>query len=954
MDDLRGTEAERMAADAAAAAGWRPISWPRVRMMSQSPDLDPAPAAVAPTPAAAWGQQRGAWAQVRRFVGEVTEVFGSRAGSTHGQAWSVEPSCQGETATATNAWTATAMAVAVWVLLVATDLAVTGAAMPRVVEWLVADMAEPEQPVRVFMAAAAAALTQPFAVQWLCFSVAALALLARRRGGRRRGLLAHAAYFAIADFALMAALGPSHAVCEDDGLAIPGHHVVAHTVLDRGLFAGVCHGGSPQQPDRRRPRRPVLPVLATAAMYATWGCCVRGRVGLRASALLLAADVGIRRSRHVTLPAATQAAGAASMLLAAHVVSAAALLGLRQAAGAMQAMRAWHGAVMRERRRGGPVILQAAGDRGLAGSRGPAGGAYAHRVCFLCLSGHCERCLLSVEKIWPRADHAALPAADHAGESATEHAPATVRASTRRRPPTVVSRRAVDVWVVSSVAHCPCRAVHGVGPSAFVRKPSEPLPPSLCRAERFAVPVGSMVGLQAYVRELRVLGLVQRASPVASASDDLAASVLPLIFGRFADQPPLSPPSSEPVRGSGAVPFLSDTRAVVAPTPLSQACVRPGSFRLVADDLRGAVRVTVAVTPALAHLLLIHPRSAPTAMVCVPAALLASSSTPSLSSTSKLPVTVPADLIDADPFFDYTRVQVARSDIVVRVNGARWHDYELGALALNQPIVINNLIPGQLYTVSLSIYDMQSEDLSVLFSPPAATFAAATPAQDDVEVLQALAADTERERVAATQHLKRVKREAPKALAQSRLQLESLRASLDRLAAAGLKLQTRRQHLEQSVDALRVSVQKLAEKSAGVSPKDSSTSSASPSHSRSSSLTTVCDNPSSPAPLKSDEALANLRRAEAAARRLRDDHEDVIQELKAERSRWMAQLSNGNCSGLSESESATAYTFYLGTVGDDELTTSSAAPQGPLPDRASFRTIVCAAVLALFALHIRL
>ncbi|KAJ2472203.1 hypothetical protein EV174_005858, partial [Coemansia sp. RSA 2320] len=109
---------------------------------------------------------------------------------------------------------------------------------------------------------------------------------------------------------------------------------------------------------------------------------------------------------------------------------------------------------------------------------------------------------------------------------------------------------------------------------------------------------------------------------------------------------------------------------------------------------------------------------------------------------------------------------------------------------------------------------------------------------------------------------------------------------------AGLKLQTRRQHLEQSVDALRVSVQKLAEKSAGVSPKDSSTSSASPSHSRSSSLTTVCDNPSSPAPLKSDEALANLRRAEAAARRLRDDHEDVIQELKAERSRWMAQLSN--------------------------------------------------------------
>ncbi|KAJ2813932.1 hypothetical protein FBU31_007381, partial [Coemansia sp. 'formosensis'] len=297
--------------------------------------------------------------------------------------------------------------------------------------------------------------------------------------------------------------------------------------------------------------------------------------------------------------------------------------------------------------------------------------------------------------------------------------------------------RLLDLWIICSVAHCPCRAVHGPGPSAFVSK--SPSGRDSRANWRFAVPVGSMVGLAQYVAELRSLGLMRAVNPAAMVdTDDFAAYVFPYIFGRFAVPEHKGPTAAANAllasnRGSSgytpaSAPFLaampSDgsglsaeqsrmSRILMASTPLSLARNADSSstFRLSADSVRseadgGCVLVSVAMTPVLAYLLLSHPKTAPTAAVCVPAALLsptkANSDTPAIS--------------DAEAYLDYARVQIARSDVVVRVNGARWLYYEFGSLALNQPIAVRRLPTDnpQSLAISLSICGMRSEDLYVL------------------------------------------------------------------------------------------------------------------------------------------------------------------------------------------------------------------------------------------------
>ncbi|KAJ2163611.1 hypothetical protein GGF45_006308, partial [Coemansia sp. RSA 551] len=87
------TDAETIAQQAAEDAGWK-IRWPRIRMMSQSPDLAPTTAAPTAAPTTAGEakqpsrtQKTSTWNQIRRFVGEITEVFGQSAavapGPTH-------------------------------------------------------------------------------------------------------------------------------------------------------------------------------------------------------------------------------------------------------------------------------------------------------------------------------------------------------------------------------------------------------------------------------------------------------------------------------------------------------------------------------------------------------------------------------------------------------------------------------------------------------------------------------------------------------------------------------------------------------------------------------------------------------------------------------------------------------------------------------------------------------
>ncbi|KAJ1883184.1 hypothetical protein LPJ57_000352 [Coemansia sp. RSA 486] len=507
------------------------------------------------------------------------------------------------------------------------------------------------------------------------------------------------------------------------------------------------------------------------------------------------------------------------ILLPVHVLSIFILVCFREIAFAVHNMRVWYKTVVRDRRRGPAIVsgksaalstrgvtvttssggggggestdlpassVSEASKHGIVGaehktnaqyaptirsvlSSAGASAAYAHRICFLCLSGYCERCLLSME-IWPTAfaercgasgsagtghgDSAGLAngsneggclgnnggsahpsgsasvAASSSGSGGTKRKARSHGSATTRQQQGPQQGRAslvcdplleeldnglpslrdsllnlgllnpslntplssssfgamqlnagasgkrgktLDAWIVSSVAHCPCRTVHGVGPSSFV--------PKAMRAERaqrlcqqtstggFEPPVGTLLPLAQYVRELKGLGLVRPVDPSSVVSnEDPAASVFPMIFGRFtmpenpqavaaanallassaASYAQLTQPSGHTPGGApflGAPSSLSSSsssssppgvsgeairpsRILVKPTPLSNVRV-PGSgtFRLRIEDIHsddGSVMVSVSMTPVLAHLLLAHQKTASSASVCVPASLASS------------------------------------------------------------------------------------------------------------------------------------------------------------------------------------------------------------------------------------------------------------------------------------------------------------------------------------------
>ncbi|KAJ1923559.1 hypothetical protein GGI09_003935 [Coemansia sp. S100] len=950
------TEAERLAAEAAAEAGWR---WPRVRMMAQSPDLQESSETQQPKQAKKNKKpQRSAWSQVRRFISEVTEVFDDQASNSSDPAQDYEADGARALLTAAGEYTGVrnpaAWIVAAWALLVAVDWAVSSTLMPRVVTWVSAQpwtMAsvaadsiwwwadEALAWIQLDAVSSALLVSRPFVVEWWCFFMftAAWTSISIRQShnsqrGRRREMLVYLTYFFLADVVLMVVLAPTPQVlgpplrptssdCEIGSGCSPQH------VAMRPLTEAVERQARKLQVvSFSVPSRSLIgcgtALFTTAAMYGAAGLRLRswGGLRLRMSAVLFAADVGLRHNVGAAL------AGQSSWFLAAHVISSAALLAFREAAVAVQAMRSWHASVVRERRRGGPLMMQAGTAK--PNERLAGGGAYAHRLCFLCLGGCCERCLLSMP-IWPTTSEAGplpleCPAREDAPEAAdpaigalplspTRPAAAPVVAAGRRRvrkhgrttaahglaepssanepqsadlgsadlaPVSSTSRRGrtLDVWIIGSVAHCPCRSVHGPGPSAFVPKSLGSVGERRVGSP-FTLPVGSMMDLTQYGAELHSLGLMRPVNPatMATAGGDFAASVFPYVFGRFAVPEHRGPAAaasallaSRSGHTPGSAPFLSApaasgqsadaprSRIIMTPTPLLVArSAEPGdTFRLAADAVRseadgGCVLLSVVMTPALANELLSQPKVAQTAAVCVPAALL------SPSNASNVPA-----VSDADPYLDYVRVQVARSDVVVRVNGARWLYYEFGPLALNQPIAVRRLPAGgeRPLALSVSICGMRSDDLCVLIP-------GAKPAVDNDLVAEA---EKERARLAAaTQSLKRAKRDAPKSLAHWEAQLETVRRSLDRNSAADGKLESKRRHLELAVGALRTAVQALADEHSGdLGPEL-------PSDGQ----------------LAVDEALAKLRSVETEAREMRDAHARDIRGLDGERAELAEKLS---------------------------------------------------------------
>ncbi|PIA12909.1 hypothetical protein COEREDRAFT_89970 [Coemansia reversa NRRL 1564] len=685
------------------------------------------------------------------------------------------------------------------------------------------------------------------------------------------------------------------------------------------------------------PQETAAQPLAMAATAAVWmAAAYRMRGAVRAAPqlcfVLALADVLARGSagKRLALNGAlfAQTGGRLGSVLPAHVLSTFGLLALREAAFAAHSMRVWYTTTVRDRRTGAAMLgatpsarrirLAAVLDSAASDSSGKSsndsgeacantkvddaqprtmtlsrvtsrvGAPFAHRVCFLCLSGFCERCLLSMQ-IWPTAtpvtatteDSAAAGVAEAdkpfdvtSGSSAAppdsnqekQHSrrrsrtqnhskrppvaanvqaeslaglgllnpvpPATTVQSATRRP-----KSAVDVWIASSVAHCPCRGIHGPGPSSFVARAAKL---EHVYAEGGApagnvAPLGTLVPLAQYAHGLQRLGLVHAVDAAAAvfAEQDAAAAVLPLLFGRLtapadphavaaadallassaASYAHLTLPRLQSGHTPAAAPFLGShdsnqppARIVARPTPLRLARAAPDSFRLCAESVEpqlGVVRVLVVMTPALAHVLLSLPRTATTTAVCVPASLAAAIASPAAADDGNALAAATSRVADADPFLDYVRVQLGRGDVVVRVNGARWADADIGP-QLSQPITVRGLQPNRVHRVTISICSLRSYELVVVLPSSHAAVSQARVAKqqgliDAAEQLEAV----RRRHAAAAQTLKRTRREMPRQIHHWRAERDALARAVEKQTLAVPRFQRRLEQLDESAAALK-------------------------------------------------------------------------------------------------------------------------------------------------------
>ncbi|KAJ2393092.1 hypothetical protein GGI05_002517 [Coemansia sp. RSA 2603] len=612
---------------------------------------------------------------------------------------------------------------------------------------------------------------------------------------------------------------------------------------------------------------PLMPLalefLALLAAYLSVAFHVRSSLGgtrasLRLCVVLFLLDAGVRTwtgASKYTRCLGEASRGAAG--LAVHVLGVFMLFVLREMAYAVHSMRVWHGTVVRERRRGPKVLGDGAqgvwlatekqrGSRRAWAVRSPAaeavalagaGGAYAHRVCFLCLSGFCERCLLSLE-IWPTAANASLPPS-HV-ESGPQGLPSlrdalpTFGLLGHPSDVTPVSKRGrtLDAWLVCSVARCPCRHVHGVGPSAFASRAARQNQQQLQQQGAVpTTPLGTLLPLAAYVVQLRRLGLVRPVDPAtAPGGSDPAAAVLPVVFGRLtapehpraqlaADALLASSAASyaqllQPSHVSGEAPFLAGgrpSRILVAPTPLALARSSQGSFALCVDALHpslGSVAVSVVVTPALAHVLLAHPRTSPSAAVCVPAALAGVSSATSAAALA-------AGAADCDAFLDHVRVLVPRSDVVVRVNGERWSDVESASVGR---MVVRGLARDTLHVITLTICGMRSDDLRVYLASGrvvAPGDGAQMRRQMEATRLAAQLGALEEQLAAAQQEAKRARRELPRQVQAWHADCEAARKAVERGAEEAARMRRREElateHVRRLVAEIEALEQQLSE-----------------------------------------------------------------------------------------------------------------------------------------------
>ncbi|KAJ1934033.1 hypothetical protein FBU59_005826, partial [Linderina macrospora] len=350
--------------------------------------------------------------------------------------------------------------------------------------------------------------------------------------------------------------------------------------------------------------------------------------------------------------------------------------------------------------------------------------------------------------------------------------------------------------------------------------------------------------------------------------------------------------------------------------------------------------MSVVVTPVLAHLLLAHPRTASTASVCVPASLVSAVAARSraLHNASlpfaKPPVSSATATDSADPQLDYARVQLARSDVVVRVDGVRWADVELGA-SLNHAMLVRGLAINATYSVCVTVCGMRSEELRVVLPSAESVLAKEQRAEQTLQALYAgRLEEVERARAAAGQRLRKLKREAPKQITHWEGELESVRRAIVRQSQAEQRFRKRQGQLEETIGVLSAEVEELRgalrdaeileeddDEGGGMANDDTdstvvaqrlpagvfgvlsvlddesleTTPENSPKHSRrTSSSSSTASGSAVVVRAQLAQALSQLRHVEHLAKRAQDMHEDTLQELKQERAKWIAALSKVN------------------------------------------------------------
>ncbi|KAJ1679711.1 hypothetical protein EV182_001486 [Spiromyces aspiralis] len=461
----------------------------------------------------------------------------------------------------------------------------------------------------------------------------------------------------------------------------------------------------------------------------------------------------------------------------------------------------------------------------------PSAWLYARDICLVCISGLCSVCGDKPGHAEPLKDttgqgssvdmrakhttssHFKIPQAlgikplddDMGTVSSSQPTPGGVlnMSSTARR------HKLIDLWIASDNVGRFCDKHHGRMPLPKSR-PTETPESAEGISQKFVPPVGTLVPLSRFVEKFfRVCLSANCADSPASKRDPTGATVAlhqhkGLGHHTNGEKGTADSLTSQPQQQPQAI---SATAHIKPQYHILWNSEQTFSLCLHAINSDGSVDVNCILSPPLVHHILHSHKLPQPPMACVPGSIVSLFVNDDRANRRGLP-TIDGGAAEGIGVL-YARVQIYKPDIVVRIDGMRWRQFDL-ASAINEPIRIKQLAPSAAHTITVSVCGMESRGLSVKTprAPPRVEQAVATedntpdltPAHD--KEYRELEGQLEAQRDAKRDATRRIK-ELSKQEAQWKMEVDLAQRSLAKQVKHSQKLKQHQTQIASDISRLR-------------------------------------------------------------------------------------------------------------------------------------------------------